>query len=103
MPEQFLVLWTLSNFNENNNLEKQSHLQAFYLRMVLYQFIAMNQIQNNQTFPWWASCNTAARYGSHDIQARSNLSVQYGISITQNLLQQKLLPFNHYGGLMKAC
>jgi hypothetical protein len=42
MPKQFLVLWTLLNFNENNNLEKQSHLQAFYLRMVLYQFIAMN-------------------------------------------------------------
>jgi hypothetical protein len=32
-----------------------------------------------------------------------NLSIHYGISITQNLLQQKLLPFNDYGSLMKAC
>ncbi len=103
MPEQFLVLWTLLNFNENNNLEKRSHLQAFYLRMVLYQFIAMNRIRNSQTFSWWALCNAAARYGSHDVQARANLSVHYGISITQNSLQQKLSPFNDYGGLMKAC
>jgi hypothetical protein len=66
MPEQFLVLWTLLNFNKKN-LEKRSHLQAFYLCMVLYyQFIAMNRIRNSQTFPWWALCNAAARYGSHD-------------------------------------
>jgi hypothetical protein len=71
--------------------------------MVLYQFIAMNQIRNSKTFPWWALCNAAARYGSHDVQARSNLFVHYGISIIQNTLQQKLSLFNDYGGLMKAC
>jgi hypothetical protein len=59
-PEQFLVLWTLFNFHENNNLEKPSHLQAFYLRMVLYQFIAMKRIRNSQTFSWWALCNAVA-------------------------------------------
>jgi hypothetical protein len=31
MPEQFLVLWTMLNFNENNHLKCQMHLQAFYL------------------------------------------------------------------------
>jgi hypothetical protein len=102
MPEEFLVLWTLLNFNGNSNLEKRSHLQAFYLRMVLYQFSALNIIRNSHTFTWWALNNAAARYGSHDVQAWSNLCVQYGISITQNSLQQKLSPFNDYGGLMKA-
>jgi hypothetical protein len=48
-------------------------------------------------------CNAAAQYGSHNVQARANLLVHYGISITQNLLQRKLSPFNNYGGLMKAC
>jgi hypothetical protein len=103
LPQQFLVLWTMLNFNDNNNLEKRSHLQAFYLRMVLYQFIAMNRIRNSKTFPWWALCNAAARYGSHAVQARSNLSVHFGISITQCTLQRKLAPFNNYAGLMKAC
>jgi hypothetical protein len=37
------------------------------------------------------------------VQARANLSVHYGISITQNLLQRKLSPINDYGSLMKAC
>jgi hypothetical protein len=103
MPQQFLVLWTMLNFSENTNLPKRSHLQAFYLRMVLYQFIAMNRIRNSKTFTWWALCNAAARYGSHDVQARSNLAVHYGISITQCTLQRKLAPFNDYGILMKAC
>ena len=103
MPRQFLVIWTMLNFNDNNNLEKRSHLQAFYLRMVLYHFIAQNRIRNSKTFSWWALCNAAACYSSHDVQARSNLSVHYGISITQCTLQRKLAPFNDYGGLMKAC
>jgi hypothetical protein len=42
MPEQFLVLWSMLNFNENTKLPKRMHLQAFYLHLVLYQFIAMN-------------------------------------------------------------
>jgi hypothetical protein len=50
MPQQFLVLWTMLNFNENKNLKRQMHLKAFHLRMVLYQFIAMNRIRNSQTF-----------------------------------------------------
>jgi hypothetical protein len=41
--------------------------------MVLYQFIAMNRIRNSKTFPWWALCSVAAWYGSHNVQARSNL------------------------------
>jgi hypothetical protein len=80
MPQQFLALWTMLNFNENNNLKRRMHLEAFYLRMVLYQFIAMNRIRNSQTFCWWALCNAAARYGSHDVQAWSNLSVHYMVS-----------------------
>ena len=42
LPQQFLVLWSMLNFNENLTFTKRSHLQAFYLRMVLYQFIALN-------------------------------------------------------------
>jgi hypothetical protein len=71
--------------------------------MVLYPFIALNWIRNSQTFSWWALCNAAAWYGSHDVQARSNLSVHYGISIVQCTLQHKLSSFNNYGVLMKAC
>jgi hypothetical protein len=73
MPEQFLVLWAMLNFNKNNHLKHRMHLQAFYLRMVLYQFIAMNRVRNSKTFAWWALCNAAARYGSHDCQAWLNL------------------------------
>jgi hypothetical protein len=103
MPQQFLALWTMLNFNENNNLKRRMHLEAFYLRMVLYQFIPMNRIGNSQTFCQWALCNAAARYDSHGVQARSNLAVHYGILITQSTLQHKLLSFNDYGILMKAC
>ena len=74
MPEQFLALWSMLNFNENNHLKRRMHLQAFYLQMVLYQFISMNRVRNSKSFSWWALCNSAARYGSHDVQARSNLS-----------------------------
>jgi hypothetical protein len=98
MPQQFLVIWTMLNFNDNNNLKRQMHL-----RMVLYQFIAMHRIRNCKTFSWWALCNAAARYGSHDVQCRANLSVHYGISIAQTTLQRKLSSFNDYGVLMKAC
>jgi hypothetical protein len=100
MPQQFLVIWTMLNFNDNNNLKRRMHLQAFYLRMVLYQFIAMNRIRNCKTFSWWALCNAAARYGSQNVQCRANLSVHYGISIAQTTLQRKLSSFNDYGVLM---
>jgi hypothetical protein len=40
------------NFNENNHLKCQMHLQAFYLWMVLYQFIVMNRVRNSKTFAW---------------------------------------------------
>jgi hypothetical protein len=71
----------------------------------LHGAISIHSDESNQkqpkTFLWWALCSAAACHGSHNVQARSNLSAHYGISFTQNSLQQKLSPFNGY--LMKAC
>jgi hypothetical protein len=86
MPQQFLVLWTM--------------LIPMHGSLSIYCY---ESNQNSHTFSWWALCNAAAWYGNHDVQAWSNLSVHYGISIVQSTLQHKLSSFHEYSILMKAC
>jgi hypothetical protein len=96
LPTQYKAIMCFINKEEKQMKRERIKRNRFlWDRYAFYIFILLMRIRNPRNFVWWSMCNAASQYG----HGGSNLSVFFGISVSQTTLLRKLDDINKYDSI----